>query len=146
MNSRETDSAVALNKESNLKIATHTDAIKHFIEKMDIEMIDAFLDDDITYQDMEKYLFISKLQLAFISFASFGDTYLLSVEGMCNNCDKTKSGFTFIGNNSHNYMSIIFDTKDNKIADLYECSDFKNKQGKVLRRRRIYIDNNDLPF
>jgi hypothetical protein len=128
-------------------ISNQTQAIKHFIEKMDIEMVDAFLDNDKTYQDFEKYLFISKLQQAFVIFADLGDTHLLAVEGSCNSCDKTKNGYTFIGNNSNNYMSIIFDTADNKINDLYECSDFMNKQTNLNLKERIYIDNElTLPF
>jgi len=133
--------------QTGTKISNQTQAIQHFIEKMDIEMVDAFLDNDKTYQDFEKYLFISKLQQVFSTFADFGDTHLLTVEGSCNSCDKTKTGFTFIGNNSNNYMSIIFDTTDNKINDLYECSDFKNKQTNLNLKERIYIDNElTLPF
>lgn len=129
------------------KISNQTQAIQHFIEKMDIEMVDAFLENDKTYQDFEKYLFISKLQKTFETFADLGDTHLISVEGSCNSCDKTKTGFTFIGNNSKNYMSIIFDTADNKINDLYECSDFKNKQTNLNLKARVYIDNElTLPF
>ncbi len=133
--------------QTETKISNQTQAIQHFIEKMDIEMVDAFLDNDKTYQDFEKYLFISKLQKVFSTFADLGDTHLLTVEGSCNSCDKTKTGFTFIGNNSNNYMSIIFDTTDNKINDLYECSDFKNKQTNLSLKERIYIDNElTLPF
>jgi hypothetical protein len=132
---------------TEIKISNQTQAIQHFIEKMDIEMVDAFLDNDKIYQDFEKYLFISKLQQAFGTFSDLGDTHLFAVEGSCNSCDKTKTGYTFIGNNSNNYMSIIFDTADNKINDLYECSDFKNKQNNLNLKERIYIDNElTLPF
>jgi hypothetical protein len=127
------------------KISNQIQAIQHFIEKMDIEMVDAFLDNDKTYQDFEKYLFISKLHKAFATFADLGDTYLITVEGRCNSCDKTKRGYTFIGNNSNNYMNIIFNTADNKINDLYECRDFKNKQTNLNLKDRIYIDVT-LPF
>ena len=127
------------------KISNQIQAIQHFIEKMDIEMVEAFLDNDKTYQDFEKYLFISKLQQAFATFADLGDTYLVAVEGRCNSCDKTKTGYTFIGNNSNNYMNIIFNTADNKINDLYECRDFKNKQTNLNLKDRIYIDVT-LPF
>ena len=41
------------------KRSNQTQAIQHFIEKMDIEIIDAFLDNDKTYQDFEKKLPIS---------------------------------------------------------------------------------------
>lgn len=133
--------------QTKTKISNQIQAIQHFIEKMDIEMVDSFLDNDKTYQDFEKYLFISKLQKAFETFTDLGDTHLIAVEGSCNSCDKTKTGFTFIGNNSNNYMSIIFDTADNKINDLYECSNFKNKQTNLNLKERIYIDNElTLPF
>ncbi len=36
-------------------ISNQTQAIQYFIEKMDIEMVDAFLDNDKTYQDFEKH-------------------------------------------------------------------------------------------
>ncbi len=122
-------------------ISNQTQAIQHFIEKLDIEMVDAFLDNDKTYQDFEKYLFICKLQQAFATFTDLGDTHLFAVAGSCNSCDKNKTGYTFIGNKSNNYMSIIFDTSENKINDLYECSDFKCKQSNLKLKARIYIDN-----
>lgn len=122
------------------KISNQAQAIQHFIEKMDIEMVDAFLDNDKTYQDLEKYLFISKLHKAFETFAGHGDTHLFAVEGNCNTCNKTRTGYTFIGNSSNNYMSIIFNIADNKINDLYECSNFNNKQTNLNLKERIYID------
>ena len=61
------------------KISNQAQAIQYFIEKMDIEMVDAFLDNNKTYQDFEKYLFISKLQQAFAMFADLGDTHLLQL-------------------------------------------------------------------
>ena len=60
---------------------------------------------------------------------------------------KTKTRFTFIGNNSINYMSIIIDIEDSKINNLYECGDFKNQQTNLNLNERIYIDNEFLlPF
>lgn len=130
---------IQLSKLTKNKISTQPQAIRHFIEKMDIEMIDAFLDNDKTYQDFKKEVFISRLQQAFEEFKSFGDTHLNSIEGSCNRCDKTKTGFTFIGNNSNNYMDIIFDTTDNKIEDLYQCVEFK-KCANLKCNNNVYID------
>ncbi len=107
-------------QQTETKISNQTQAIQYFIEKMDIEMVDTFLDNDKTYQDFEKYLFISKLQQAFATFAVPGDTHLFSVEGSCNSCDKTKTGYTFIGNNSNNYMSIIFTRQTIKLTTLFK--------------------------
>ena len=64
--------------QTETKLPTQTQAIQHFIEKMDIETADTFLENDKTYQDFEKYLFISKLQKAFETLAYLGDTYLIS--------------------------------------------------------------------
>ncbi len=54
-------------------------------------MVDAFLDNDKTYQNFKKKMFISKLQQVFTMFADLGDTHLLAIEGSCNTCDKTKN-------------------------------------------------------
>lgn len=126
-------------------------AIQHFMMKMDIEMTDSILDSDKTYQDFEKYIFISKLQKAFETFQGLGDTYLNAVEVKCNSCDKTKTGFTFVGNNSSFYMNMIFDATNNQINDLFECRKFKNKAPKMKLEERVYIDEIDtsdlnLPF
>ena len=43
------------------KISNQIQVIQYFIEYMDIEMEDAFLDNDKTYKDLEKDLFIGKL-------------------------------------------------------------------------------------
>ena len=134
-------------KTSNQAQAIQAQAIQHFIERMDIKMIDVFLDNDKTYQEFKKDIFIDKLQQAFAQFADLGDTRLIAFEGRCNSCDKTKTGFTFIGNKSNNYMSIIFDTADNKINDLYECGGFKNQQADLNLEERIYISVlPDFPF
>lgn len=121
------------------KLTTQPQAIRYFIEKMDIEMIDAFLDDDKTYHNLSKSLFLSKLQIGFEKFKSFGDTQLISDKGNCESCDKTKTGFVFIGNNSKNYMSLLFTTADDRIIDLYECINFKNKNSNLNLKWRVFI-------
>jgi len=114
---------------------------------MDIEMIDAILDNDKTYQDFEKHIYISKLQIAFQEFTSLGDTHLFSVKGSCNSCNKIRTGYTFIGNNSKNFMSIIFDTSNCKVNDLDECRNFSPVYNEWELKDRIYIDDDvSLPF
>ena len=46
-------------------IANQIDAIKYFIEKMDLEMIDSILDNHLKYQEFEKSIFINKLSNVF---------------------------------------------------------------------------------
>ncbi len=64
------------------KISNQTQAIQYFIKKMDIEMVDAFLDNDKTYQDFEKYLFISKLQQGFAMFATLATLIYLPLRAV----------------------------------------------------------------
>ncbi len=129
-----------------MQLTDQKDAIRHFIEQMDIEMIDQILDDGTTYQDFEKHQFISKLQLTFDQFMELGDTSLISCAGVCDDCDKGQPGYTFVGNNSGNYMSIIFETENGEVQDLYECLDFKNKRNVLKLNERVFIDRSEYPF
>ncbi len=131
---------------SKIKLSNQVEAIKYFIQKMDIEMIDAFLDKNKTYQDFEKSIFIDKLQVAFEEFKERGDTFLISIEGRCNGCDISKTGFSFVGNVSRSHMDILFDTSNNQIDDLYECSRFKNNQPLIELKGIIEIDQDRDPF
>ncbi len=130
-------------------LATQERAIIHFITTMDIDMINTFLDDNLTYQDFEKCVFISKLQDTFDEFKKLGDTKFITHEGKCNSCNKGCKGFSFIGDVTNNYMDIIVEASDGKIKDLYECADFKNINPKLAKNERIYIHKfqlNDDPF
>lgn len=127
-----------------LKLTNQVEAIVHFIKEMDIEMIDAFLDDRITYQNMKKYLFVSKLQSAFKEFQSSGDVKLASHPGNCNGCNKACSGFSFLGNHSRNYMDLVVVSEGGRIKDLYECANFKISGRALKKKERIMID--DFPF
>jgi hypothetical protein len=122
-------------------ISSQDEAIKHFMEQMDIEMVDAFLEGNITYQDMDKQIFLSKLDRVFEAFKESGDAFLMSFSGSCNSCDKNKQGFTFVGNYSFNYISIIFDSENGTINDMYECSSFINEDQSLILNKKLYIDN-----
>ncbi|MEJ7823722.1 MAG: hypothetical protein WKF85_15475 [Chitinophagaceae bacterium] len=125
-------------------ITTQEEAILHFIKTMDIEMINNFLDDNLTYQEFEKYMFISKLQNAFEQFRNFGDTKFITHAGECNTCNKGCKGISFIGNTTNNYMDIIVESAEGRIKDLYECADFKNENTTLTKNKRIYINKIEL--
>ncbi len=121
-----------------MQLFTQSKAIIHFIQKMDIEMIDAFLDDNLTYQNFEKCIFISKLQNVFDQFKNAGDTELIMHEGMCGDCNKGCKVYSFIGNVSNNYMDLFIQTDEGKITDMYECAACKNDKP-VLKKERVHI-------
>ena len=128
----------------NYNIKNQEQAIRHFFEQMDVEMIAAFLESSKTYQDMEKEKFMSKLEKLFEKFIESGDTVLISYPGRCNNCYKDKVGYTFVGNHSFNYISIIVDAENGTINDMLECSAFINSDENLNLNKKLYIQNSFL--
>lgn len=122
-------------------IKNQEEAIKHFITQMDIEMIAAFLDENKTYQDMQKSKFLCKLERVFQIFKESGDSTLIPYNGKCNACYKDKIGFTFVGDYSLNYISIIVDSQKGTINDMFECSDFINNDQSLILNKKLYIDD-----
>lgn len=131
------------------KLTTQSEAIIYFMKEMDLEMLDAFLDNGISYQDMEKSLFLSKLQEVFMQFKSSGDSKLEAHAGKCMGCNKGCNGFSFVGNYSKNYINMIVDVKAGRVKDLYQCFNFANTIGSIVKMEAVEIlpwCKNDAPF
>lgn len=128
----------ATRKYAHLK--TQEDAFVHFMQQLDIDMIDAILDAEKTYQDFSKGIFIRSLATALDEFRCFGDTKLRSTPGECAGCEKGCKGISFIGNKSRNYLDLIIKTEEGNIEDIFECAEFKNSDDTLKKKRRIYID------
>jgi hypothetical protein len=101
------------------------EAIKYYIEKMDIEMISLILDNKQENLEYDKEEILIMLSNLFDEFNSCGDTELNSLSGRCAKCYKGMIGYTFYGNKSKNYINIIFEQIDGKLNDLTECTLFK---------------------
>lgn len=135
-------------------IITQSDAVLHFLQNLDIEMIDAVLEPNRTYQNFQKHIFIQKLGHALDQFIQSGDTYLWRYSGLCDSktCNYQCSGYTFIGNHSGNYFDLIIDIKKGVVQDMYECIHFKCSDENIVKNRCIEIDemgemdDDDLPF
>jgi hypothetical protein len=128
-------------------LRTQADAVRYFIQTMDIEMLYLILDDEITYQDFPRNEFLLKLERVIADFKNNGDTFLQAIEGRCGQCSKDKSGFLFVGNNSKMYMNLLFDLSNGQIKDLYECSSFKTNFERQNFTKRLWIDDlGELPF
>ena len=71
----------------------------------------------------------------------YGDTYLNAVQGSCGgSCVKGQNGYLFIGNNSKNYMNLLFVEEELQLTDLYECSLFRTNFDNLALNKRYYID------
>ena len=143
---------MSMNKDQNKNqyppLRTKANAVRYFIQTMDIEMLYFILDDEIAYQDFSKNEFLLKLEHVFEDLKTHGDTFLNAIEGRCGQCSKDKTGFLFVGNNSRRYMNLLFDQSNGEIKDLYECSSFRTSFDYSNFSKRLWIDDRfwDLPF
>lgn len=112
------------------------------ITEMDLESLKLILDENLTYQDATKEMFLSKLEEIFNEFKNSKDT-LQSHSGKCGSKDcsnHNKNGMLFCGRNSGKYFNLIIEDDENEnVKDLYYCNVFKcnfedkaNKKGKSL--------------
>ncbi len=118
-------------------------SIIYYIAYLDAEMLSFCLEDDKTYQDFPKYLFLNKLSKAFEVFEAAGDKVLGVHRGFCAGCIKGCEGYTFLGKQG-DYMDILIATNGVEIEDIFECSRFVNAERTNRKLRRVYID--DVPF
>ena len=137
-----------LNDAGVVALKTESDAFLYFLQRLDIAMVSSVLEDNRTYQDFEKPLFIKILEDALDEFIDAGDTYLNRYDGVCNSktCNFNCKGFSFVGNNSANYFDLIIDVKDGIVNDIYECFSFKCENQEIQKNKYIGIDKEDYPF
>jgi hypothetical protein len=132
-----------------MKLETQADAVLHFFQKLDVDMINELLDSDRTYSDLDKAVFIQKLGVAFHQFLEAGDDQLKLYSGKCDSeeCDSCGcSGFSFLGNRSGNFMDLVVKIEEGRITDIYDCSDFKADTPERKFDKRVKIDRLEFPF
>lgn len=139
---------IDLNIEGKITLKTQVDAVLYFLQRLDIDMVSRVLEENRTYQNFAKPLFIKKLDAALDEFIEAGDTYLNRHKGYCNSksCNYKCEGYSFIGNNSSNYFDLIFDVQDGVVNDIYECINFKCDIQGINKSGLIEIDKSNLPF
>jgi hypothetical protein len=120
---------------------TNGQLVRKCIQDMNTAALYYLLDVERTYQDWQRNEFILKLEYIIRQFQADGDTYLNAVQGACGgSCSKGQNGYLFIGNNSKNYMNLLFVEDQLELQDLYECSTFKTNFKNLELKKRYYID------
>ena len=123
-------------------IMTKKEAIIKAITKMDINLLDVVLDDNKSYMDVPKGLFLEKLEMEFQTLKKQGITNFDKVyKGTCNQCYKGCAGFTFLTKNL-DYLDLLFLEKDNEIVDIFRCSDLSNTE-EIKKEKGIYLSFNE---
>ena len=126
---------------------TRAQLVLKCIQEMNTAALYYLLDVERTYQDWQRNEFILKLERVIEKLEADGDTYLNAVQGACGgSCSKGQNGYLFIGNNSKNYLNLLFVEEDLQLTDLYECSLFRTKFENLALGKRYYIDNRIIAF
>lgn len=130
------------------ELNTHLGCVLYHLQRFDIKMVADLLQDDLTYMDCTKDVFIEQLSSVLKYFEEDGDTYLNRIPGYCDSkdCNYMKAGFSFVGNKSKQYMDLIFEIENDLIADICECTEFKCSEMSFDGRFKITVDKNNLPF
>ena len=137
-----------LNDSGDIPLKTQAEAVLYFLQHLDVTMVSIILQDNRTYQNFAKPLFIKKLEDALDEFIEAGDTYLNRYDGVCNSktCNFNCKGFSFVGNKSEDYLDLIIDTQDGVVLDIYECFSFKCENQEIKKNEYIGLDKSDYPF
>ncbi|MGC1632397.1 MAG: hypothetical protein WA749_09835 [Gelidibacter sp.] len=102
------------------------EALKNF----DSDALDALLDNEKSYMDVSKSLFISTIKNTFETAKeegcqAFDDVFF----GICGSCNKGCEGMTFLSNSGH-YLDLFIESKDGySVDDIYICNDLSNLTG-----------------
>jgi hypothetical protein len=91
---------------------------------MDEEMLSSVLDNDNSYEIAINQIFISDIMQVFNQLLSLGDTKLISFPEYIENDEFIKQDcnrFSFIGNNSSYYFSIVFEENKITVTDVYDA-------------------------
>ena len=130
-----------LETQAQSSITSTATVVLKCIQAMNTEALYYLLDQERSYQDWQRNEFILKLEYLMRQFKADGDTYLNAVQGSCGgSCSKGQNGYLFIGNNSKNYMNLLFVEEQLELQDLYECSLFRTNFENIVINKRYYLD------
>lgn len=101
------------------------------ISAMDIEILRHYLKKEYTYEEATKDVFLEKMEAIFEKHRGAGDAKLLYYPGACTsetcpNCGNR--GYRFVGNQTRNYLDLLFETEGDNITDIYSCSQFSSDE------------------
>ena len=109
-------------------------------KRLDIEMFEEFYIHTEDYKNSKRLFLLKDMAIAFNKFKELGDKYLEPNLGVCNRCNKRCHGHILVGNESKNYMNLLFENDVDKIIGIAECADLKteNKIRNLKKRIMIY--------
>ena len=120
-------------------INRHVSILRKAISGMDISALELILEEDVSYQDTTKTIFLQKLKDVFSEFQK-EDSKLIAYKGKCisEECsNNNKTGISFIGNKTGRYINfIIEENPDGSVKDIYNCSHFCTNQTSIDKTKK----------
>ena len=106
--------------------------IKAF-ENLDADMLDILLNDNQSYMDVTKEMFVEELRQYFKRNKSDykSENYFKAYPGQCTKCNKGKTGYSFINSQNECYMSFLFEENEEDFTDIYKCSSFDTYEKEI---------------
>lgn len=92
-------------------------------KSLDFDALQNLLDDNRSYMDVSKYLFLSTLKQKIDEYENL-KSYENVVEGTCNHCNKGCKAYKFKAENSPS-LPLFFEEKEGKVTDIYLCNALK---------------------
>jgi len=146
-----------LNKVGNdVKIISMIELEKVLLEatkRLDIEMFKEFYIHTEDYKNSKRLFLLKDMGIAFNKFLELGDSHLEPNLGVCNRCNKGCHGHVLVGNESKNYMNLLFENDVDKIIGVAECADLITTNKIKGLKKRIYLHEynepgspNNVPF
>lgn len=131
-----------------MSASTYFQSILTAFSQMDIEKLHLLLNDDYSYQDTTKEIFLEKIKEIFDTHRNSGDTELRYYKGKCNSneCENCGTGgYRFVGNSSKNYLDLLFVQQGDDVKDIFNCGNFKSDEetGDLNNSDYISINRDD---
>lgn len=113
------------------------------ISEMNVSMLEVVLEENNTYQDADKSVFIDKISNVFDSLKAEKNTHLDPSYGSCDSeicTNRGCNGVAFVGNKSGSSLNLILVEGDNDYKDIYSCSNFKTKDKSITITKNYSLD------
>ena len=134
----------SINETKPISMSELENVLLQATKRLDIEMFEEFYIHTEDYKQSKRLFLLKDMAIAFNKFKELGDTYLKPNLGVCNRCNKGCHGHILVGNESKNYMNLLFENHVDKIIGITECVDLKTANKIRNLKKRIYLhDYND---
>lgn len=122
-------------------LQTVEDALRHFIQEMDLEMVKMLLGGLPEENPGDHVRLFFQLERAFGYFKGLGDTHLNAIQGKCMRCFPTSKGFIFVSNKSKSYLYLLFHHEASGILSIFECNRLRSSFTFKFPGKRVYLDD-----